>query len=145
MNELSPHAYAYMVQFEDNKNCFKVGSSKDPINRICQVSSQHGNTKPVIFGTTKRGIYTEREIQSNIQKYSNNTRAFYNDQQTPPGNYVGYPRSREHFLLDIIGLFYAIDAFNKYCDVLYSGTFKKIVFSEDMDIVKFVLKGWGGT
>lgn len=108
--------YVYLMKFLYFEDCYKVGSSKDPVSRLNWFSLQYGPTEIVVCGECENKTAFERVIQKHLFEYSNLNRVRTKDYTEK--TFVGPARSREHFHLDHAAIFQALTLFNICCEGL---------------------------
>jgi hypothetical protein len=113
--------FLYMAKFNYFEDCYKIGSSKDAVKRINDLSTLYGPTEIVVCGECKNTVAYERAIQSHLYKHSNKYRVKRG--ATVDGTLVGPATSKEHFHLDHISIFTALTLFNICCESLYGVEF----------------------
>jgi hypothetical protein len=127
----TPTHYVYMIEFVDSPGCYKIGSSKNIIGRLDTLAKEYGSAKIILFGHSTDGVLSERKIQRVLFRYSNRFVAYCGCDKNQ--KCVGPTRSREHCVLDTIGILMAMDAFHKHCknvkspvypDAIYRGHYK---------------------
>jgi hypothetical protein len=135
--------FVYMVQFREHKNCYKIGSSIDPLARINTLSGTFGHLKLVLCGESNNHLKSERYIQHKLSNHCNRYLVYCGNSKLPIIDFVGSKVSREQFILDDNGVIEAIQIFRKNCDIIYDALFKPVKQNTpDMEIAT-LMKGWG--
>jgi hypothetical protein len=118
------YGFVYMVKFRYFDNCYKIGSSKDPVSRMSALELQYGPIDIVVCGECNKRMTNERDIQRKLFKYSNAYRRRTNNYTLD--TFVGPANSNEHFYFDHIAIFDAMQLFNESCESLFGAHFRVI-------------------
>ena len=138
---ISTNKYVYIVNSTNKINCYKVGSTKDPMIRIYQLNTANKDYfKPILIGkpNTKSAKSLEEIIQFSIRKFSNQYNTLYGNEPFKPDAMIGSKLSKEHFILDTEGLNTASKTMATHCCELYGKNYRKL---KDDDIKKLLTEG----
>jgi hypothetical protein len=114
--KLNGYGYVYLAGFKYFEYCYKIGSTKDPLSRLCQLELQYGPSEIIVCGDCDNKLRTEKTIQRALYKYSNKFR-IRNDKNNLQ-TFLGPALSSEHFIFDHTSILDAYSLFNEHCDGL---------------------------
>ena len=116
--------FVYMVKFKYFDNCYKIGSTKDPVCRVNTLSRLYGPTEMVVCGECNHKRKIEKMIHWALYRHSNSCRIRTGNYTKD--NFVGPASSPEHFHLDHIAIYDALVLINENCDSLNGKDFRLI-------------------
>jgi len=137
--------YVYIANLANHPDCYKVGSSINPMARLYQLDSpDYDYFKIVLMGKSNSmsSLELERKIQHSIHKFCNRHYIWYGNDLSKCDKIVGSAKSKEFFILNEDGLNIALKTLAINCYELYGERYSKFK-DEDVTKIKSLLKGWG--